>query len=184
QPTGLQPTVSAESTPAASPPQLAMGPDEPTPESLLAPYRQDRYAFTARVGSAAARALLAAHAKGVLHRDLKTSNLMLDEHGDVYLVDFGLARLLDPEEGTHPGGIRGTPWYMSPEQAEGGPLDVRSDLFSLGVTLFELCSGMVGPYRVDRRDGDAILRAVRGGRAVPLREVAPDVPERLERVIS
>ena len=91
-----------------------------------------------------APALDYAHSKGVLHRDLKPSNILMDDNGDAYLTDFGIARVL----GENQGGISittrhvvGTPAYMSPEQAQGQPLDSRSDVYALGVMLFEMVTG-------------------------------------------
>jgi tetratricopeptide (TPR) repeat protein len=92
--------------------------------------------------------LAAAHEKGVIHRDVKPSNIFLtsDAHGDVVkILDFGLAKLMDPEEGqgnlTQTGETMGTPDYMSPEQCQGQPLDVRSDLYSFGYVMYEVLTG-------------------------------------------
>ncbi|MBE2269282.1 MAG: serine/threonine protein kinase, partial [Anaerolinea sp.] len=83
-----------------------------------------------------APALDFAHSKGVLHRDLKPSNILLDDNGGAYLTDFGIARVTSEIGGTiTTQGAVGTPSYMSPEQAQGKPLDARSDLYSLGVTV-------------------------------------------------
>jgi hypothetical protein len=157
---------------------------EDTPSELLRSYREDRYGFTLRAGIAMAKALGAAHREKVLHRDLKPGNVMLSLDGDLYLMDFGLARLLEPDEGTTGGTVKGTLWYMSPEQTRGEPLDERSDIYSLGVTLYELASMGNGPFAVNRSDHMAVLEAVRGGAKRPLDEVAPGAPARLARVIE
>jgi serine/threonine protein kinase len=178
---------------AAAPEETPTGPAHPAeaappaeaPAAVLHEYRTDRYRFAARVGAQAARALAHAHRGGHLHRDVKPSNRMVDQAGQMYLVDFGLTKALLPDADTsRPGTVRGTPWYMSPEQARGEPIDHRSDLFSLGVALYELATGGAGPYTASRGDTDAVLAQVRAGRALPLRALAADVPPELERVIG
>jgi eukaryotic-like serine/threonine-protein kinase len=102
-----------------------------------------------RLAVAIARALATIHAAGVLHRDLKPGNIMLREDGSIALIDFGLSKdaalALDL---TDTGAIFGTPHYMSPEQGHAEPVDERSDLYSLGVILFEMLTGEK-PYRAD-----------------------------------
>jgi DNA-binding NarL/FixJ family response regulator len=88
-----------------------------------------------------AAALRVVHEAGILHRDLKPANVMLRENDDVVLIDFGLARQMDAMRSTRTGLVRGSPYYMSPEQALGEELDVRSDLYSLGIIYFELLTG-------------------------------------------
>jgi serine/threonine-protein kinase PpkA len=98
--------------------------------------------YLARIGEA----LAAVHGYGVLHRDLKPPNIMLREDGQVVLIDFGLARSLGSgTRSTRAGVLRGSPYYMSPEQAQGLELDPRSDLYSLGVIFFEMLTG-TKPY--------------------------------------
>ena len=90
-----------------------------------------------------AAGLAAAHEKGLIHRDIKPGNILLDKSGQrVKLTDFGLARAAEDVRLTRSGLVAGTPLYMSPEQATGEELDARSDLFSLGVVLYELASGV------------------------------------------
>ncbi len=106
-----------------------------------------------------APALDYAHSKQVLHRDLKPSNVLLDDDGGAYLTDFGIARVLgDPvHSGITTQGVVGTPSYMSPEQAQGLPLDGRSDIYALGVMLFELVTGR-RPFESDTPYGIAVLQ--------------------------
>jgi ActR/RegA family two-component response regulator len=93
-----------------------------------------------------AAALSVVHAAGLIHRDLKPPNIMLRENGQVVLIDFGLAKSVGgATRSTAAGVLRGSPYYMSPEQAQGGDLDVRSDLYSLGVILYEMLTG-AKPY--------------------------------------
>ena len=94
------------------------------------------------------RALEAAHAEHVIHRDLKPQNIMLGENGRVYVMDFGIARSAHVPGMTQTGALMGTPEYMSPEQARGEKLDERSDIFSLGVVFYEILTGK-SPYPSD-----------------------------------
>ncbi|HTB64761.1 MAG TPA: serine/threonine-protein kinase [Steroidobacteraceae bacterium] len=113
---------------------------------LRAPLRASDALLTAQ---AIARGLAAVHATGVLHRDLKPANVMLRRDGGVALIDFGLAKDAALEADiTDVGQIIGTPHYMSPEQGHGEPIDVRSDLYSLGVILFEMLTGRK-PYMAE-----------------------------------
>lgn len=94
------------------------------------------------------RALDAAHAAGVVHRDLKPQNIMLDAKGRVYVMDFGIAHSLETPGMTQTGALMGTPEYMSPEQAKGMKVDARSDLFALGIIFYEMLTG-ASPYKAD-----------------------------------
>ncbi len=98
---------------------------------------------TIAIGAQVAEALDYAHKHGIIHRDIKPSNIILQEDGRVKITDFGIAHIEDPEatRNTQMGQIMGTPCYMSPEQAQGQMLDGRSDLFSLGVVLYEIVTG-------------------------------------------
>jgi serine/threonine protein kinase len=181
------PTRSMESADTPSTAGPPPGDRVPTPldsvPPCLADYRHDRFPTVARIGAQAARALAFAHDQGHLHRDIKPSNLMVDVHNHVYLVDFGLTRALEGGDGTQSGALVGTPWYMSPEQANGQPLDARSDIYSLGVTLFELATQGLGPFTANREDKQSVLAQVRAGQVLPLRTLAPGIPRSLEQVI-
>jgi serine/threonine protein kinase len=158
---------------------------EPVPTPALQEYRQDRFRFTARMGVQAARALADAHRQGFLHRDIKPSNLMVDQHDHLYLLDFGLTRARDPGAmGTRPGTVLGTPWFMSPEQARGETVDPRSDLYSLGISLYQLLTGGMGPFTAQRDDSEAVLAQVKAGTHLSVRLLAPEIPPELERIIS
>jgi len=102
----------------------------------------------ARIMLQICRALEAAHAERVIHRDLKPQNIMLDRGGRVYVMDFGIARSAHLPGMTQTGALIGTPEYMSPEQAKGEKLDERSDIFSLGVIFYEILTGK-SPYASD-----------------------------------
>jgi serine/threonine-protein kinase len=137
---------------------------------------------TLRIALQTARGLAAAHDQGLVHRDIKPANILLDGTTErVLLTDFGLARAADDASLTHSGVIAGTPYYMSPEQAEGAAIDHRSDLFSLGSVLYAMCTGRP-PFRADTSWG--ILRRVTDSEPHPIRDVNPDVPEWLCRIIE
>lgn len=129
-----------------------------------------------------------AHARGILHRDLKPANIMIGEHGGVQVLDWGLARLLEPEEfglnapahATRTGGRVGTPAYMSPEQARGDNtrLGPGTDVYSAGAILHEILSGR-RPYGELGSNGDAVLAAVVAGPPIPLSVAAPRAPAEL-----
>jgi serine/threonine protein kinase len=116
-----------------------------------------------------------AHNNGILHRDLKPHNLLLTAEGNIKVGDFGLFKYVDPDDqtpaGRHP--VRGTPHYMSPEQARGEPLDERSDVFSLGTTFFHVLTGKMpfdGPSPTD------VLRQITTADAPRLTDVVPELP--------
>ncbi len=122
----------------------------------------------------------AAHEKGILHRDLKPSNIMIDRDGLVYLTDFGLARSVSGSGLTQTGTLMGTPDYMSPEQVKGEPLDVRSDLYSLGIILYQMVTNHV-PYSGDTAFEVMIQRVQKPPR--PATELNPDIPPFVDKII-
>ncbi len=135
-----------------------------------------------RIGMQTARALAAAHAQGLVHRDVKPSNILLDGTVErAMLTDFGLARAVDDSSITRTGIIAGTPQYMSPEQACSGSVDARSDLFSLGSVLYAMCTGRP-PFRAD--NSYAILRLITDTEPRSIREINPEIPLWLCSIIA
>jgi serine/threonine protein kinase len=130
-----------------------------------------------------ARALDYAHKQGVVHRDIKPSNILIDRNGEALLTDFGIAKLMEGSGATQltgAGSVLGTPAYMSPEQAKGASVDGRSDVYSLGVVLYELLTGQQ-PYRAETPVA-VVLKHV-SEPLTPPRTVNANVPEPLERVV-
>ncbi len=135
-----------------------------------------------RIGMQIAAGLAAAHAQGLVHRDVKPANILLENGVErVKITDFGLARAVDDASLSRSGVIAGTPAYMSPEQAGGGAVDHRSDLFSLGSVLYALCTGHA-PFRAATTM--AVLKEVCDDTPRPIREVNPDIPDWLEAIIE
>jgi len=125
--------------------------------------------------------LAAAHDKGVLHRDLKPQNVMLDAAGQAYLTDFGLATSDAVASMTQTGAVIGTPHYMSPEQVKGEHVDARSDIFSLGVVFYELLTG-VRPYTGNSLF-DVMMKRVREPAPRAL-DVDPTLPPHLQKLLD
>ena len=134
----------------------------------------------ARILLQTCRALEAAHSEGVIHRDLKPQNIMLDPGGRVYVMDFGIARSAYLPGMTQTGALIGTPEYMSPEQARGEKLTERSDLFSLGVILYELLTGE-SPYPADAPLGTLWKRLLEKPKS-PV-DVDPTLPKPLNDIV-
>jgi serine/threonine-protein kinase len=138
-----------------------------------------------RIAKQMCQGLEAAHRQGVVHRDIKPHNmLILPESGELKIMDFGIARAskMDPGESglTMAGTVMGTPDYIPPEQAQGHPADYRSDLYSMGVVLFEVFTGTL-PFK-----GDSAMKVVIAHiQQTPprLRKLNPAIPEELEAII-
>jgi serine/threonine protein kinase/beta-lactam-binding protein with PASTA domain len=138
----------------------------------------------ASVGGSIANALAYAHRNNVVHRDIKPANILMASNGDIKVVDFGIARALDSAHDgglTQDGAVMGTATYFSPEQAKGDGLDLRSDLYSLGIVLYELVTGKP-PFSGE----SALATAYKQVHDVPTRmkDHAADVPPALEAIVS
>ena len=124
--------------------------------------------------------MAAAHELGIVHRDLKPRNIMIDPDGNAKIMDFGIARTLKTEGITRKGMAVGTPEYVSPEQVEGKPADQRSDIYSLGITLFEMVTGRV-PFKGDSTLATAVMHKTESPPHPT--EINPSIPELLSRII-
>ncbi|MGE5340543.1 MAG: serine/threonine protein kinase [Candidatus Omnitrophota bacterium] len=129
-----------------------------------------------------ADALGEAHKAGLVHRDIKPSNIMIDDAGRSKVTDFGIAYISNSQTKlTRDGSIIGTPEYLSPEQCQGKAIDQRSDVYSLGVTMYELLTGII-PYEADTTV--AMLMKIVKGEFRPIREIAPHVPAELCTIVE
>ena len=135
-----------------------------------------------RIGHQIAAGLAAAHAQGLIHRDIKPTNILLQNGIQrVQITDFGLARAVDDASMTDAGETPGTPQFMSPEQAQGLPVDHRADLFSLGCVLYAMCTGR-SPFRAE--SPVAALRLVCDVTPRPIRAINPAIPAWLTKIID
>jgi serine/threonine-protein kinase len=145
----------------------------------------------AAIGAMVARGLAHAHERGIVHRDIKPANILISRRGEVKIFDFGIAQR--STSGEEPVGLAplrlddvaafGTPAYMSPEQILGESVDARSDVFSLGVVLYQLTCGARPFERGDETDRRPAAHRIRRDPPIPLHRRAPDVPPGLERIV-
>jgi serine/threonine protein kinase len=154
--------------------------DGPTLQELIkdGPLPAD---VAAVVGARIASALDHAHFRHIIHRDLKPSNVMLTKTGEVKLMDFGIAKDVDMVALTQQGMAVGTPAYMSPEQVTGVTLDPRTDIFSLGVLMYEALTG-ARPFQ--GKTAGEIFAKIRDGKYTPLNKVAPHLPKPLVNIVK
>ena len=138
---------------------------------------QDAIAFAAQIGEA----LREAHGKGIVHRDIKSENIMVTARGLVKVMDFGLAKLKGASHLTKSSSTVGTLAYMAPEQIQGGEVDARSDIFSFGVVLFEMLTGRL-PFRGEHEA--AMMYSILNEEPLALAGVRPDCDPELERIIQ
>jgi len=141
------------------------------------------YSQVAEWGLQAAEALAHAHRRGVIHRDVKPSNLILDKEKRLWLTDFGIARRTGDVTLSLTGALLGTPRYMSPEQAAAThkKVDHRSDIFSLGTTLYEL---LVGSPAFPGDSPHDVIQKIIGTEPIPIRQALPQIPRDLETIIQ
>jgi eukaryotic-like serine/threonine-protein kinase len=144
------------------------------------PRGHEYYRWVARAGHQAADALAHAHRRGVIHRDVKPSNLLVDGRGTVWVADFGLARRISDPSLTQTESLIGTPRYMSPEQAVQGPIDVLTDVYSLGATLYELLT-LRPPH--DGRSTAELIGQIRDKEPISPRKLDARLPRDLETIV-
>jgi len=152
-------------------------------DSLSARIRNGSLALTqiGRILQRIGAALDYAHHKGVIHRDLKPANILFDEYDNAYISDFGIAKFTTAPTRSASSGVIGTPTYMSPEQAQGEEVDGRSDIYSLGVVLFEMLTGKT-PFEATTPLGMAFKHI---SDPVPnILEINPNLPSGVEPVIE
>lgn len=172
-------TVRSQVTEAGSTPQNAAPRSVPAASTEATTPGVSRWQSVARLGIQIADALDYAHARGTLHRDIKPANLIVDHQGVVWVADFGLARALEDSAVSHSGDLVGTLAYMAPEQLQ-GQADHRSDIYSLGLTLYELLTLRLAFQETDRRQ---LLHQIAHEEPPRPRQIQPEIPRDLETIV-
>ena len=135
-----------------------------------------------RIAAQVAAGLAAAHSQGLVHRDIKPANILLEDGVErVAITDFGLARAVDDASMTRSGAIAGTPQYMSPEQARGETITVRSDQFALGSVVYSMCTGRA-PFRAETTFG--VIQRINNEEPRAIRDLNPEVPDWLVLIVN
>ena len=158
------------------------GPSSGVTGRKTGPRKETYWHRVANIGRQVADALDYAHKQGILHRDVKPSNLLLDMRGTVWVTDFGLAKVAGPggDDLTHTGDIVGTLRYMPPESFE-GKSDARSDVYSLGLTLYELLA--MRPAFAEK-DRNKLIKMVTSEEPMRLDKVKPEIPRDLVTIVQ
>ena len=178
--TGDVPGSGPASGPLGTSPPFARQHDDDALPPLDPPRGSAFFRWIAEVGLQAAEALAHAHHHGVIHRDVKPSNLLIDEQGTIWVTDFGLARRLADPGMTQHDSLLGTPRYMSPEQARPGAIDGRTDVYSLGATLYELMT-LRPPF--DGTSAAELMEQIGGRDPIPPRLINRRIPRDLETIV-
>ncbi len=179
----LWPSLGLRLWPSLSHPASSSGTESQVAiDTVTSPAAAEIFRTVAHLGVQAAEALEHAHQMGVVHRDIKPSNLLIDPAANLWITDFGLAQTQAPGNLTMTGDILGTLRYMSPEQAQGQRqvLDHRSDIYSLGVTLYELLT-LEPPFAAN--DRHVLIHQILDGLPRPPRELRRDIPRDLETIV-
>ena len=151
--------------------------------SLSNAIENDRFSLqdTARIVEKIAQGLAYSHKKGIVHRDLKPDNILFDSNGDPFISDFGVAKLTEASGGLTGSGVIGTPAYMSPEQAQGNDIDGRSDVYGLGVIVYQMLSGQQ-PYSADTPMGVVVKHITE---PVPeILNLIPDLAPEVDNIVK
>ncbi|MGE3912014.1 MAG: protein kinase [Chloroflexota bacterium] len=170
---------------AASPPYMVMEYVEGLTVAQVIQQRGARpFEEAANIVDQLLNALKLAHAFGIVHRDIKPHNLMIDGNGRLKVLDFGVARIVGAGTITATGELLGTPEYMAPEQLNGGPIDARADIYAAGAVFYHLLAGRPPYIRYSEGDIWELVRRVRSELPPPIQQLRPDVPAGLASIVE